>query len=109
MTTPVGLVIFDRDGVLVDSERIAVRINIARGAELGWPLTAVDGVNEVLNKSILPTCVASSGTYEKMRHTLGRTNRYPRFPVCQGELRPAVHSKSAGQGEFRIESVDYCC
>lgn len=30
-------------------------------------------------------------------------------PVCQGELRPAVHSKSAGQGEFRIESVDYCC
>ena len=33
----------------------------------------------------------------------------PKPPVCQGELRPAVHSKSAGQGEFRIESVDYCC
>ncbi|MFC5927759.1 SDR family NAD(P)-dependent oxidoreductase, partial [Micromonospora vulcania] len=25
-------------------------------------------------------------------------------PVCQGELRPAAHSKSVGQGEFRIES-----
>jgi hypothetical protein len=24
-------------------------------------------------------------------------------PVCQGELRPAAHSKFAGQGEFRIE------
>jgi hypothetical protein len=31
------------------------------------------------------------------------------FLVCKGELRPAVHSKSVGQGEFRIESVDYSC
>ncbi|GIF45399.1 hypothetical protein Axi01nite_97100 [Actinoplanes xinjiangensis] len=28
---------------------------------------------------------------------------YSNTPVCQGELRPAVHSKSAEQGEFRIE------
>ncbi|WP_198348087.1 hypothetical protein [Plantactinospora sp. KBS50] len=31
------------------------------------------------------------------------TSWYWESPVCQGELRPAVHSKSAGQGEFRIE------
>lgn len=28
--------IFDRDGVLVDSERIAVGIHVVVGAELGW-------------------------------------------------------------------------
>jgi HAD superfamily hydrolase (TIGR01509 family) len=36
---PIELVIFDCDGVLVDSERIAVRIDARVCAELGWPLT----------------------------------------------------------------------
>lgn len=29
-----------------------------------------------------------------------------RSPVCQGELRPEVHSKFAGQGEIRTDSDD---
>ncbi|NYT93239.1 HAD family phosphatase [Salinispora sp. H7-4] len=144
MTTPVGLVIFDCDGVLVDSERIAVRINVALGAELGWPLTeaavierfigrsstsigeqiatrlghhvaaqwadrfdlahrqavdagltAVDGVNEALDAIALPTCVASSGTHEKMRHTLGRTNLYPRFAGRIFSATEVAHGKPA--------------
>ncbi|WP_229075540.1 HAD family phosphatase [Actinoplanes sp. DH11] len=123
-----GLVIFDCDGVLVDSERIAVRVNVALVAELGWPLTAaevidrfisrshasiaeiiaarlgdeaaatwterfeselqqavdaelvaVDGVVEALDRITVPTCVASSGTHAKLRHTLGRTGLYQRF------------------------------
>lgn len=40
MTTPVELVIFDCDGVLVDSERIAVRVNTTLGAELPTLLDA---------------------------------------------------------------------
>ncbi|MGW6916230.1 HAD family hydrolase [Kitasatospora sp. NPDC054939] len=125
---PVELVIFDCDGVLVDSERIAVRVNVALGAELGWPLdeaevverfigrsmasigeqvaerlgaeTAevwakrfaamhaeavdtdlqpVDGITEALAALTLPTCVASSGDHDKMRHTLGRTGLYDHF------------------------------
>jgi len=36
---PHSLVIFDCDGVLVDSERIAVRIECRRVTELGWPMT----------------------------------------------------------------------
>ncbi|MBL1108855.1 HAD family hydrolase [Streptomyces sp. 5-8] len=128
MIKPIELVIFDCDGVLVDSERIAVRVQVALGAELGWPLTedevvarfigrshaaireqvterlgqataavwaerferlhrdAVDtgltpvaGLPEALDEITLPTCVASSGTHEKMRHTLGRTGLYERF------------------------------
>lgn len=122
------LVIFDCDGVLVDSERIAVRVHVALGAELGWPLTEaevienfvgrssrsigeqitarvgretadlwsdrfvkmheeevdaglepVDGLPEALDAITLPSCVASSGSHEKMRHTLGRTGLYDRF------------------------------
>ncbi|WIM99896.1 HAD family hydrolase [Actinoplanes oblitus] len=128
MIDDVGLVIFDCDGVLVDSERIAVRVNVAIAAQLGWPLTeaevidrfigrshasiaeifaaelgpeaaatwtdrfeaelhqavdaelvAVDGIVEALSGITVPTCVASSGTPEKLRHTLGRTGLYPRF------------------------------
>ena len=36
------LVIFDCDGVLVDSERISVRIDVRVLAELGWPLTEAE-------------------------------------------------------------------
>lgn len=128
MIKPVELVIFDCDGVLVDSERIAVRVQVALGRELGWPLTEaevvdrfigrshaaireqvgarlgeataaiwadrfeqlhaeavdagltpVDGLPEALDALTLPTCVASSGSHQKMRHTLGRTGLHDRF------------------------------
>ncbi|WKD30552.1 HAD family hydrolase [Streptomyces xanthophaeus] len=128
MIKPVELVIFDCDGVLVDTERIAVRIQMALGAELGWPLTheeavdrfigrskesiceqiaqrlgqetaalwweqllrrhrdavdrgleAVDGLPGALAEITLPVCVASSGSHDKMRHTLGVTGLYERF------------------------------
>ncbi|MEU2158185.1 HAD family hydrolase [Streptomyces sp. NPDC019396] len=128
MIKPIELVIFDCDGVLVDSERIAARVQVALGVELGWPLTEdevvrrfigrshaairgqiaerlgeetaalwhkrfeqlhaeevdaglrpVDGLPEALDAIALPTCVASSGSHEKMRHTLGRTGLYERF------------------------------
>jgi HAD superfamily hydrolase (TIGR01509 family) len=124
---PLELVIFDCDGVLVDSERIAVRVDTEVLAELGWPLSEeevvarfmgrttedmiktieaeiddlepgwygefdrryhealeaelkpVDGVVEALDAIAAPTCVASSGTHEKMRLTLGITGLYERF------------------------------
>ncbi|MFI1095962.1 HAD family hydrolase [Streptomyces sp. NPDC020917] len=128
MIKPIELVIFDCDGVLVDTERIAVRVQVALGAELGWPLTEaeavdlfigrshaanraqvadrlgedtaavwsqrfeqlhreavdagltpVEGLPEALDALALPTCVASSGSHDKMRHTLGRTGLYARF------------------------------
>ncbi len=128
MIKPIELVIFDCDGVLVDTERLAVRLQVELGGELGWPLTAdevverfigrskesivkqiaerlgaetaglwwkeliqrhrdavdrgidpVDGIAEVLAALDLPTCVASSGSHQKMRHTLGRTGLYEHF------------------------------
>jgi HAD superfamily hydrolase (TIGR01509 family) len=121
-------VIFDCDGVLVDSDRISLRIQAeqisALGLEMsyedcvreflglgmeatleilarrlgrpvpkGWEteldaavregfrreLRPVPGVVEALEKIGLPTCVASSGSHEKMRFTLGLTGLWHRF------------------------------
>jgi beta-phosphoglucomutase-like phosphatase (HAD superfamily) len=152
MITPIELVIFDCDGVLVDSERIAVRVSVSIGAELGWPLTeadvierfmgrssssigeqiaarlgpelaatwgerfelrhreavdtgliVVDGIVEALDGITRPTCVASSGSHDKMRHTLGRTGLYHRFEgrifsaseVAQGKPAPDLFLHAA--------------
>jgi HAD superfamily hydrolase (TIGR01509 family) len=124
----VELIIFDCDGVLVDSERIAIRTNIEALAQYGYAATeaqiveafvgkstpsilavasewigadrapmwmdefralyyqtleneveTVDGIVEALDQITLPTAVASSGTHEKMKMTLGRTGLYERF------------------------------
>lgn len=120
--------IFDCDGVLVDSDRISLRIQAewisALGLEtsyedcvrdflgLGMPATLqvlterlgrplpsgweeelgaavregfrrelqpVRGVVEALEEIDLPTCIASSGSQEKMRFTLGLTGLWDRF------------------------------
>ncbi|MGW7522508.1 HAD family hydrolase [Streptomyces sp. NPDC054783] len=144
MIKPIELVIFDCDGVLVDSERIAARVQVALGAELGWPLTEkevvdrfigrshaairrqvaarlgeetaaiwaerfeqlhreavdadlapVDGLPEALDAIALPTCVASSGSHDKMRHTLGRTGLYDRFAGRIHSATEVAHGKPA--------------
>lgn len=122
------LVIFDCDGVLVDSDRISLRIQAERisalGLEMsyedcvrdflglgmsatlqilaerlgrplpeGWEaeldtavwdgfrreLTPVPGIIHALEEIALPACVASSGSHEKMRFTLGLTGLWDRF------------------------------
>jgi len=124
----VELVIFDCDGVLVDSDRISLRIQadwiahlglemsyedcvrdflglgmpatleilgerLGRPVPSGWAdgldravresfereLRPVPGVVEALDKIELPICVASSGSQEKMRFTLGLTGLWDRF------------------------------
>jgi HAD superfamily hydrolase (TIGR01509 family) len=122
------LVIFDCDGVLIDSERLAVRVDVEMLRELGWPLTEAEvierfvgrsdrdtraaieahlgrrlpegwdeqmdrlyreafaaeltpvaGIVEALDAISAPTCVASSGTHDHLRYTLGLTGLYERF------------------------------
>jgi HAD superfamily hydrolase (TIGR01509 family) len=141
---PIDLVIFDCDGVLVDTEPLALRVCVALGAELGWPLsegeiidrflgrseravsaqiaerlgeaaagrwsgeyrrrleaaidaelTEVDGIGEALAAITLPTCVASSGRHDKMRHTLGRTGLYERFAGRIFSASEVAHGKPA--------------
>jgi HAD superfamily hydrolase (TIGR01509 family) len=124
----VELVIFDCDGVLVDSERLAVKVDVMALRELGWPLSEAEvieqfvgrsdrdtraaieahlgrrlpddwgdqveqlyrqafaaglapvaGILEALDRITLPSCVASSGSHEHLRYTLGLTGLYERF------------------------------
>ncbi|MQS07368.1 HAD family hydrolase [Streptomyces alkaliphilus] len=51
MASPVELVIFDCDGVLVDSERIALRINVELGAEMGWTMDEEEILDRFLGRS----------------------------------------------------------
>ncbi|MBX3143680.1 MAG: HAD family hydrolase [Trueperaceae bacterium] len=127
-TAIIELVIFDCDGVLVDSEKLAVKVDVEVLTKLGWPMTEsevierfvglsdaafrakvedhlgarlaedwdaefqplyrktfeaelrpVEGVMEALDRIALATCVASNGTHEKMRFTLGLTGLLDRF------------------------------
>jgi beta-phosphoglucomutase-like phosphatase (HAD superfamily) len=141
------LVIFDCDGVLVDSEPIAIHINRDMLADLGWPLddeaiidlfvgrspaantatieahlghplphgwldefarrvrvahtdalTRVDGVTEALadlDELAVPTCVATSGSHEKTRHSLARVGLYERFAGRIFSASDVVHGKPA--------------
>lgn len=123
-----GLVIFDCDGVLVDSEVISIAVDEIVLADLGWQieqdeiikkfvgrshhhfLTVVEehigyklpngwedsyqhlyreamlrelrpvaGIVSALDLIKIPSCVASNGSHEKMRFTLGLTGLLTRF------------------------------
>jgi len=136
------LVIFDCDGVLVDSERLAVRTEAEILASLVWPLTEaeivewfvgrsaahmqqeieqqlgrridwdaefepryrevferelvpVPGIVDALDKIATPICVASSGSHDKMRFTLGKTGLFDRFDGRIFSVDQVEHGKPA--------------
>jgi len=136
------LVIFDCDGVLVDSERLAVRTEAEILSTLGWPLTeqevierfvgrsaahmqreierhlgraidwdaefecryrevfereltVVPGIVGALDAITAPTCVASSGSHDKVRFTLGATGLLDRFEGRIFSADEVVHGKPA--------------
>jgi len=47
----VELVIFDCDGVLIDSERLAVKVDVAVVGELGWPLSEAEVIERFVGRS----------------------------------------------------------
>jgi HAD superfamily hydrolase (TIGR01509 family) len=140
----IELVIFDCDGVLVDTERLAVKVDVEVLGELGWHLSEqevierfvgrpetyfraaveewlgrplprnweeittpryrktfrenllpVEGIHEALEYINVPTCVASSGSHEKMRFTLGITKLYAKFEGRIFSTSEVAHGKPA--------------
>jgi HAD superfamily hydrolase (TIGR01509 family) len=51
MAAPVELVIFDCDGVLIDSERLAVKVDVQALRELGWPLSEAEVIARFVGRS----------------------------------------------------------
>jgi len=154
MHSCVAHVVFDCDGVLVDTEPLAIDVDRQMLAELGWNLTRdeiierfvgrshdhfldevaqhlghplppgwdeeftrrlsdactadlapVDGIVEALARITLPSCVASSGTHEKLALILGVTGLLDRFEgrlfsateVVRGKPAPDLFLHAAGQ------------
>jgi HAD superfamily hydrolase (TIGR01509 family) len=150
----VDLIIFDCDGVLVDSEAISCRAHAEVLSRHGYPITpeqvfdrflgrstrqanieveaelgralpddfhvqlqdeqfrsfeadlqAVPHIHAALDAIIQPVCVASSGSQQRMRLTLGRTRLYDRFApnifsssqVVNGKPAPDLFLFAAGQ------------
>ena len=68
-------------------------------------LRPVDGVVEALDQITIATCVASSGSHEKMRYTLGLSGLYERFvgrifsvsEVARGKPAPDLFLYAARQ------------
>lgn len=58
-------------------------------------LLSVDGIVEALDAISIPTCVASSGTHEKMRRTLGATGLWDRFEGRIFSTTEVEHGKPA--------------
>jgi HAD superfamily hydrolase (TIGR01509 family) len=58
-------------------------------------LQPVDGIVEALDRIRVQTCVASSGTHEKMRRTLGATGLYDRFEGRIFSATEVEHGKPA--------------
>ena len=77
---PVELVIFDCDGVLVDSERLAVRVEALLITDLGWPLSEAD---------VLERFVGRSDAYmlAEIEHELGRP-----LPDWQARYERELHA-----------------
>jgi HAD superfamily hydrolase (TIGR01509 family) len=150
----VDLIIFDCDGVLVDSEAISCRAHAEVLSRHGYPITpeqvfdrflgrstrqanieveaelgralpddfhvqlqdeqfrsfeadlqAVPHIHAALDAILQPVCVASSGSQQRMRLTLGRTRLYDRFApnifsssqVVNGKPAPDLFLFAAGQ------------
>jgi HAD superfamily hydrolase (TIGR01509 family) len=49
--TAIELVIFDCDGVLIDSERLGVRVDVMALHELGWPLSEAEVIARFVGRS----------------------------------------------------------
>jgi len=47
----IGLVIFDCDGVLIDSERLAIKVDMLVLRELGWPLSEAEVIERFVGRS----------------------------------------------------------
>src|SRR5262245_16494687 len=89
MATATGLIIFDCDGVLVDSEPLAMRVLLATIAEAGGNIEAPKAYEAFLGKSLASICELLRRQYgldlgatalERMRERL--------YATIQRELRP---------------------
>ena len=75
--------------------------------KLSTSVTAVRGIEKALKEISIPYCIASSGSYEKMQTTLGKTNLlhyfnenlYSTSDVARGKPFPDIYLHAANKME----------
>ncbi|NIA68341.1 HAD family hydrolase [Pelagibius litoralis] len=107
---PVGLIIFDCDGVLVDSEPLSMRILLQAIAEAGAEIDAAQGYEAFLGKSLASVCALLRRDYrvdmddaalERMREHLYQAIRQELQPIAgiaealDGLARPVCVASSS--------------
>ena len=78
----VELVVFDCDGVLVDSERLAVKVDVQVLAELGWTITEEECVQRFVGVSAADFRQATSRTWAEVSRKAGRTRSSRYIAEC---------------------------
>jgi HAD superfamily hydrolase (TIGR01509 family) len=87
--TPLELVIFDCDGVLIDSERLSIKVDVLVLRELGWPLSEAEVIERFVGRSDRETQLAIEAHLgRKLPHDWQEqvTARY--HELFAGELSP---------------------
>ncbi len=96
------LVIFDCDGVLIDSERLAIRTESQILTELGWPLTEAEIVERFVGRS---SVYMQSVIEEKLGRPIDWKGEFERRvrEACERELLP-VDGVIAALDEITVPS-----
>ena len=93
-----ALVIFDCDGVLVDSEPVASRVVAASLTALGWPMTPAESQHRFLGQSLpdmRPTVAARLGEPVAARWAADVVERVADAMLTEAEPVPGAHAAVA--------------
>ena len=117
---PIELIIFDCDGVLVDSEPLAMRVLLKAIAEAGIEIDAESGFREFLGRSLATVTARLEETHglrldaaalERMRRELYETFRRELKPhgvgvslVEPGRIATPIWDKSMEDGMARLDA-----
>jgi beta-phosphoglucomutase-like phosphatase (HAD superfamily) len=97
---PVELVIFDCDGVLIDSERLAVKLDVRLRHELGWPLSEAEVIERFAGRIFSAEDVAAGKPAPDLfLHAAERMDADPARSVVVEDSRAGVEAaRAAGMG-----------
>ena len=102
----VELVIFDCDGVLIDSERLAIKVDVEMLHELGWPLSEAEVIERFVGRSDRETAAGDRGPpRSQAAQWLGRAGQ----AALPARVRRRAHScRRRARGADRRSRLPSC-
>ncbi len=89
MRSACELVIFDCDGVLIDSERLGIKVDVQLLREVGWPLSESEVIERFVGRSNREIQLAIESHLGRELPTTWESQVEPRYrEVFEAELAP---------------------